>query len=92
MVSDYESEFTDSKAEFTDSKASLNQFDSGGRISSQNFLIIFSQFQFFNMLITLKIEKWERSMHLPNIKYNCAVLFWSQLYWIFLHDSKHIFS
>ena len=46
MVSDNESEFTDSKAEFTDSKASLNQFDSGRRISSQNFLIIFQKFNF----------------------------------------------
>ena len=44
MVSDNESEFTDSKAEFTDLKASLNQFDSGSKISSQNFLIIFKNF------------------------------------------------
>ena len=52
----------------------------------------FFTFQFFNMLTTLKFEKWQCSAHLPNIKYNCGVLFWSQLYWIFLHDSKHIFS
>ena len=43
------------------------------------------------MFITLRIEKWQCSAHLPNIKYNCALLFWSHLYWIFLHDSKHIF-
>ena len=49
-VYDNESEFTDSKAEFTDSKASLNQFDSDGRISSQNFLIIFHNFNFLTCL------------------------------------------
>ena len=43
MVSDNESEFTDSKAEFTDSKF---QFDSSSRISSQNFLLIFHNFNF----------------------------------------------
>ena len=95
MVSDNESEFTDLKAEFTDSKASLNQFEPvwfWWQNFQSEFSDHFSQFQFFNMLITLKTEKWQRSVHLPNIKYNCAVLFWSQLYWIFLHDSKHIFS
>ena len=51
MVSDNESEFTDSKAEFTDLKASLNQFDSGGRTSSQNFLIIFHNFNFLTCLL-----------------------------------------
>ena len=61
MVSENESEFTDLKVEFTDSKASLNQFDIGSRISSQNFLIIFSKFQIFNILITLKIKKWQHS-------------------------------
>ena len=50
MVSENESEFTDSKAEFIDSKASLNQFDTGGRISSQNFLIIFQNFKFLTYL------------------------------------------
>ena len=50
MVSDNESEFTDSKAEFTDSKASFNQFDSGDRISSQNFLIIFQNCDFLTYL------------------------------------------
>ena len=46
MFSENESEFTDAKAEFTNSRASLNQFDTGGRISSQNFLIIFQIFKF----------------------------------------------
>ena len=50
MVSDNDSEFTDLKAEFTDSKASLNQFDSGSRISSQNFLISFQNFNFLTYL------------------------------------------
>ena len=30
------------------------------------------------------LEKFQRSSALPNIKYNCAVLFWSQLYWVFI--------
>ena len=25
------------------------------------------------------------------MKYNCAVLFWSQLYWLFIYASKYIF-
>ena len=39
-----------------------------------------------------KLEKFQHSLALPNIKYNCAVLFWSQLYWVFIYDSKYIFS
>ena len=39
-----------------------------------------------------KLEKFQRSSDLPNIKYNCAVLFWSQLYWVFIYDLKYIFS
>ena len=39
-----------------------------------------------------KLEKFQRSSALLNIKYNCAVLFWSQLYWVFIYDSKYIFS
>ena len=31
------------------------------------------------------LEKFQRSSALPNIKYNCAVLFWSQLYWRFIY-------
>ena len=57
MVSENESEFTNPKSEFTDSKSSLNKFDIGGRISSQNFLIIFQNFKIFNIFMTLKIEK-----------------------------------
>ena len=68
MISDNESEFTYSKAslnqfqsEFTDSKASLNQFETL-RFMHQNFQSEFSdhfsEFQFFNILITLKIIKW----------------------------------
>ena len=29
------------------------------------------------------------SSALPNIKYNCVILFWSQLYWVFIYDSKY---
>ena len=29
------------------------------------------------------LEKFQRSSAVPNIKYNCALLFWSQLYWVF---------
>ena len=38
------------------------------------------------------LEKFQCSSALPNMKYNCAVLFWSQLYWVFIYDSKYIFS
>ena len=38
------------------------------------------------------LEKIQRSEALLNIKYNCTVLFWSQLYWVFIYDSKDIFS
>ena len=27
-----------------------------------------------------------------NIKYNCVLLFFNQLYWVFIYDSKYIFS
>ena len=50
MISENEWEFTDSKAEFTDSETSLNQFDIDGRISSQNFLIIFQIFKILTYL------------------------------------------
>ena len=83
---------SDNESEFTDSKDSLNQFDSSVTIFQSEFSDHFSKFQIFNIPITLKIEKWQRSLDLPDVKYNCAVLFWSQLYWIFLYDSKYIFS
>ena len=38
------------------------------------------------------LEKFQCSSALPNIKYNYVVLFWSQLYWVFIYDSKYIFS
>ena len=64
MVSENESEFTHLKAEFTDSKATLNQFEPV-RYWRQNFQSEFSDhfsnFQIFNILITLKIEKWQCS-------------------------------
>ena len=50
MFSENESEYTNSKAEFTDLKASFNQFDTGSRGSSQNFLIIFQNFKFLTYL------------------------------------------
>ena len=31
------------------------------------------------------LEKFQRHSALPNIKYNCALLFWSQLYWVFIY-------
>ena len=37
-------------------------------------------------------EKFQRSSDLPNIKYNCVLLFLNQLYWVFIYDSKYIFS
>ena len=37
------------------------------------------------------MEKFQCSLTLPNIKYNCAVSFWSQLYWLFIYASKYIF-
>ena len=37
-------------------------------------------------------EIFQSSSALPNIKYTCAVLFWSQLYWLFSYASKYIFS
>ena len=39
-----------------------------------------------------KLEKFQCSSDLPNIKYNCALLFWSKLYWVFIYDLKYIFS
>ena len=42
--------------------------------------------------ILSKLEKFQCSSALPNIKYNCAVLFWCQLCWIFIYASKYIFS
>ena len=38
------------------------------------------------------LEKFQGSLTLPNIKYACVVLFWSQLYWVFMYDSEYIFS
>ena len=56
MFSENESEFPDLKVEFTDPKASLNQFDTGNRISSQNLLIIFQNFKFLTYLSLLKLK------------------------------------
>ena len=39
-----------------------------------------------------KLEKFQCSLVLLNIKYNYAVSFWSQLYWVLIYDSKYIFS
>ena len=40
------------------------------------------------------LEKFQHNLalSLSNIKYNCAVLFWSQLYWLSIYASKYIFS
>ena len=37
------------------------------------------------------LEKFRHSSALPNIKYNCVVLFWSQFYWVFIYGSKICF-
>ena len=37
------------------------------------------------------MDKFPCSLALPNIKYNCAVSFWSQLHWLFIYVSKYIF-
>ena len=52
---------SDDESEFTDSKASLDQFDLSSTISSQNFSDHFLEFEIFNILITLKIKKWQHS-------------------------------
>ena len=35
------------------------------------------------------MENYQRSSAPPNIKYNCVVLFLSQLYLLFIHASKY---
>ena len=39
-----------------------------------------------------QLKKFQRSLALPNIKYNCAILFLCQMYWSFVYASKYIFS
>ena len=34
-------------------------------------------------------EKFQCSLDLPNMKYNCVLLFFNQLYWVFIYDSKY---
>ena len=46
---------SDNESEFTDSQTSFNQFDSSCKISSQYFSDHLSNFQFYTILITLKI-------------------------------------
>ena len=36
------------------------------------------------------LEQFQCTWVLPNIKYNCAILFLSQLYWLFIYASKYI--
>ena len=38
-----------------------------------------------------KLEKFQNSLALPNIKCDCAILFWSQWYWLYIYASKYIF-
>ena len=38
------------------------------------------------------LEKFQRSSALPNIKYNCAILFLCEMYWSFVNALKYIFS
>ena len=35
--------------------------------------------------------KCKHSSALPNVRYNCVVLFWSQLHWLFRYTAKYIF-
>ena len=39
-----------------------------------------------------KLEKFQHNLTLLNTDYNCAVLFLSQLYRLFIYASKYIFS
>ena len=36
-----------------------------------------------------KVEQFQCSLALPNIKYDSAGLFWSQLYWLLVYALKH---
>ena len=36
-----------------------------------------------------KLEKFQCSSALPNLKYNCAVLFLKEIYWLFIYASKY---
>ena len=38
------------------------------------------------------LEKFQRSLGLTIIKYNCVLLFLRQMYWLFLYGAKYIFS
>ena len=38
------------------------------------------------------LEKFQCSWALPNVKYNCAILFLLQMYWSSVYASKYIFS
>ena len=40
-------------------------------------------------LTSQQLEKFQRSLALPNVKYNCVVLFLSQLYLLFIYASKY---
>ena len=37
------------------------------------------------------LEKFQSNLALSNIKYNFPVLFWSQLFWLFIYASKSIY-
>ena len=38
------------------------------------------------------LEKFQCSLGLPIIKYNCVVLFFKQMFWLFIYAAKYIFS
>ena len=56
----------------------------------------FSNFFLKTMIsvISVQILVWVsmRIFYMENINYNCAILFWSQLYCLFIHASKYIFQ
>ena len=35
------------------------------------------------------MENFKCSSAVPNVKYNCAILFWKELYWVFIYASKY---
>ena len=37
------------------------------------------------------LEKFPRSLGLPILKYNCIVLFFRQMFWLFIYAAKYIF-
>ena len=43
----------------------------------------------FTMVVYGIVQNFKRSLAVPNVKYNCAILFWKELYWLFIYASKY---